>query len=168
MQYIRCTAKLQKEMGLKKSDLNDGESEPSPLGQWHANLIYIDRRKCILFVNDQTLFNFILTDVPRSEIRKLAHNFKFTLSCVLHAEGLSTDRVEKALNEYSEIEYGKSNDRSVLGNLNDLAYNYEVHILEAGGVHSPEVPSIIKKQNRMPMNKKAGYIFPAAEIMKVL
>ena len=63
MQLMRCTKKLQKEMGLKQSDLCEEEPRFSYLGPWHANLIYIDRRKCVLFVNDNTLFNFIAPDL---------------------------------------------------------------------------------------------------------
>ena len=59
MQLIRCTLKLQKEMGFKKSDLREDEPVFSYLGSWHANLIHIDRRKCILFVNDKT-FSILL------------------------------------------------------------------------------------------------------------
>ena len=55
MQLIRCTKKLQKEIGLKQSDLCTEEPRFSYLGSWHANLIHIDRRKCLLFANDRTL-----------------------------------------------------------------------------------------------------------------
>jgi hypothetical protein len=167
MQLIRCTGKIQKEMGLKKSDLIEESPRFSFLGQWHTNLIYINRRKCILFVNDKTLFNFIVPDVSRAEIRKLGDIFRLNFSCVLSAEGYSRELVEKALSEYSEIKYGKSNDRSVLGSINDLAFRYEYWIFESGGVHSAEIPSIIQKLNRMPMKKKVGYIWPADEILKL-
>ena len=68
MQLIRCTKKLQKEMGLKSSDLCTEEPRFSYLGSWHANLIHIDRRKCVLFVNDKTLFNFTESNIrlPRA------------------------------------------------------------------------------------------------------
>ncbi len=49
MQLIHCTNKLQKEMGLKKADLCEVEPKFSYLGSWHANLIYVGGRKCILF-----------------------------------------------------------------------------------------------------------------------
>jgi len=89
MQLIRCTKKLQKEMGLKQSDLCAEEPRFSYLGSWHANLIHIDRRKCIVFVNDKTLFNFIAPDVSRAQIRELDKLFKNYLSSVIAAEGMS-------------------------------------------------------------------------------
>lgn len=167
MQLIRCTAKLRKEMGLKKDDLVEESPRFSLLGQWHANLVYVNRRKCILFVNDMTLFNFMAADMPRSEIRNLGDMFRLFLRSVLSEEGLGEEALAKVLGEYSEIRFGKSNDRSVLGSINDLAYHYEFSILESGGVQSAAIPSIIKKLNPMPMNKKGGCIWPAEELRKL-
>ena len=76
MQLIQCTKKLQKEMGLKQSDLYVEEPRFLCLGPWHANLIHIDQRKCVLFVNNKTLFNFIAPDVSRAQIRELEKLFK--------------------------------------------------------------------------------------------
>ena len=48
MQLIHCTGKLQQEMGLKKADLCEVAPKFYYLGSWHADLLYIDRRKCVL------------------------------------------------------------------------------------------------------------------------
>ena len=139
-------------MGLKKSDLFSSEpTNEAPLGPWHANLIYIARRKCILFVNDITLFNFIVSDVKRDQIKKLADMFKTTLSCVLSEEGISGPRLEHILSGCEDAKISKTDSKKVLGTMNDLAYHYELSILDAGGVHSYQIPEIIKKLNRMPM-----------------
>ena len=65
MPLIRCTRKLQKEMGLTPADLVDDEPRFSYLGSWHANLLYIERKKCVLVANDKTLFNFLMPDLTR-------------------------------------------------------------------------------------------------------
>ena len=152
MQLIRCTKKLQKEMGLKLSDLCAEEPRFSYLGPWHANLIHIDRRKCVLFVNDKTLFNFIVPDVSRENIRALEKLFTSYLSCIIADEGFEEADREKMLSEYDEIGFANTNSKSVLGSMNDLAFHYKYSILESGGVHSPEVPEIIRRLNRMPMS----------------
>jgi hypothetical protein len=167
MQLIRCTAKLLKEMGLKKTDLVDESPKFSFLGQWHANLIYINRRKCIIFVNDKILLNFIVADISRAQIRKLNEIFEPMFRCFLASEGFSKELVEKILAEYSEVKFAKSNNRSVLGSLNDLAFNYEYSICSSGGLHSPEVPAIIARLNRMPMRASVGYIYPLEELGKL-
>jgi len=159
MQLIRCTKKLQKEMGLKPSDLCAEEPRFSYLGPWHANLIHIDRRKCVLF-------NFIVPDLSRVQIRELDRLFKSYLSCVLaDAEIPEADRA-RILSEYDEVEYANTNSKSVLGSMNDLAFHYKYSIQEAGGVHSPAVPEIIRRLNRMPMGA-LKYVFPI-EALKAL
>jgi len=159
MQLIRCTKKLQKEMGLKKSDLYVEEPRFLYLGPWHANLIHIDRRKCVLLVNDKTLFNFIVPDLSRAQIRELDKLFKGYLSCVLADAGIAeADRV-RILSEYDEVGFANTNSKSVLGSMNDLAFHYKYSIMEAGGVHSHAVPEIIHRLNRMPMGS-LKYVFP--------
>ncbi len=151
MQIIHCTGKLQKEMGLKPSDLSYQDPTPEMLGGWHANLIYIDRKKCVLFANDKTLFNFITPDVSRPQIKKLSELFLSYLSCVLTQEGVDEKAKSKILAEYETVEYAKTKSRSVLGSLNDLAFHYTYNIQDAGGVHSAMVPEILRKLSRMPM-----------------
>ncbi len=151
MQLIKCTAKLRKEMGLKEAALFAGTEEEGHLGPWHANLIFIDRRKCVLFVNDKTLFNFIVPDVNRAQICELQKLFLNFLRPVLADQGFSNAERENVASEYAEVRFAKSNSKSVLGSMNDLAFNYETRILMAGGIHSPEVPGIISDLNRMPM-----------------
>jgi len=159
MQLIRCTKKLRKEMGLKKVELAESEPKFSFLGSWHANLLHIDRKKCVLFVNDKTLFNFLVPDVSRSQIRKLYSLFKGYLECVLSEEDFSKAVKTRIMEEYQEIEYSNTNSKSVLGSMNDLVFHYKYHILSEGGVHSSALPSIIKKLNHMPMGA-LEYTFP--------
>lgn len=159
MQLIRCTGKLQKEMGLKQSDLLQGDPDLSRLGPWHANLIYIDRRKCVLFVNDKTLFNFLVPNVWRKEIRDLDELFRNNLQCVLGEERFSASAAQMILAEYKEIGYAKTNNKSVLGSMNDIAFHYKYHIHEEGGAHTSAVPRLIKKLNRMPMGA-ITYAYP--------
>jgi len=159
MQLIRCTKKLQKEMGLKHSDLCAEEPRFSYLGPWHANLIHIDRRKCVLFVNDKTLFNFIVSDLSRAQIRELGKLFKSYLICALADAGISEEDRTRILSEYEEVGFANTNSKIVLGSMNDLAFHYKYSIQEAGGVHSPAVPEIIRRLNRMPMGA-LKYVFP--------
>lgn len=151
MQLIRCTQKLIKEMGLKKSELSVTEPKFSYLGSWHANLLHIDGKKCVLFVNDKTLFNFIVPNVKRHEIKNLSSIFKEHLIYALSSEDVTTKTKEEIIKEYNEINYSKTNSKKVLGSMNDLAFHYKHHILSDGGIFSALVPNIVSKLNHMPM-----------------
>jgi len=143
-------------MGLKNEALIQQEPAPTLLGSWHANLIYIDRRKCILFVNDKTLFNFLIPDVSREQIRQLDKLFRDFLQCMLAEEGFDKATADKILQEYGEIGFANTNSKSVLGSMNDLAFHYKYHIQGEGRVHSCMIPQIIHQLNRMPMSTIAA------------
>ena len=151
MQLIRCTAKLRKEMGLSKKDLFEGASPEGRFGQWHANLIYIFGRKCVVFINDRTLLNFIQPDVRRAQIRTLDDLFRDGLRPVLEDQDLTQEQMDAIMSEYREVDYAKSNDRSVLGSLNEVAFQYEYHLKALGRVTPEDVRFRIYQTNRMPM-----------------
>lgn len=165
MQLIECTKKLQKEMGLGVKDLAAYEPEDSPLGPWTANLIYINRRKCILFVNDKTLFNFLVPDVLRKHIRELDGMFRDWFSCTLAGEGFREMQIEKILAEYNEIGYSKTRSRSVLGSMNELTFMYKYE-LQGESLHRWDFPEIIKKMNRMLM-RGPDYHYPVEALLDI-
>ena len=84
-------------MALKQSDLCEEEPHFSYLGPWHANLIHIDRRKCVLFVNDKTLFNFMVPDLSKAQIRDLDKLFKSYLSVTGHSTPFCDPGVTSAI-----------------------------------------------------------------------
>ena len=138
-------------MGLKQDDLTLLEPPFSFLGSWHANLLYIERKKCLLFVNDKTLFNFLVPDVPRSQIKNLGTVFLRYLGGIISDEGFEPAIQERILEEYSEIGYALTTSKRVLGSMNDLANHYKYHVIDGGGVHGCNLPEIIRSLNRMPM-----------------
>ena len=55
---IHCTRKL----AVKLPDVsNKALAENSPLGSWHAHLLYFDRRQCVIFCHDLEPYIY---DVP--------------------------------------------------------------------------------------------------------
>lgn len=87
MLVLRCTKKLQTAIKLKKADLVDANIETNNFCSWYLNLIEIDGSPCLLVVNDQTLFNFLIADVPRLDASQLVELFKSYLHCILAEEG---------------------------------------------------------------------------------
>ena len=150
-------------MGLKKAELSEIEPIFSYLGSWHANLLHVDGKKCILFVNDKTLFNFIVPNVKRQEIKNLSSMFKEHLIYALSSEGVTDETKEKIIKEYSEINYSKTNSKKLLGSMNDLAFHYKHHIFSEGGIFNALVPNIINKLNHMPMGM-LGYKYSSDEL----
>jgi len=70
MLQFRCTAKVQKELSIKPSELVDAKESNTLLGDWYINLFTVDRRKTYIFVNEKTLLSFILVGVKKSNAKK--------------------------------------------------------------------------------------------------
>ena len=152
-------------MGLGVKDLATLEPKDSGLGPWTANLIFVNRRKCILFVNDKTLFNFLVPDILRKHICELDSMFRNWFSCELGEEGFTEVQTARIMEEYQVIGYSKTKSRSVLGSMNDLAFMYKYSIQTKGGLHGLGFPGIIKEMNRVPMGS-LGYKYPIEALLE--
>jgi hypothetical protein len=148
MQVIHCTKKLLNELGALGSKMPP-EHEAGFLGPWHANLIRIERRKCILFTNDRTLYSFLLAGVKKKD--DFHDMFLMNLNSNLAVEGLRQGEILKALDEYSEIAIAPTTNRSVLGSMNDLVGQVEFLISRAGGLKKADILRVNMMLNRVPM-----------------
>ncbi|MGY6275725.1 DUF6933 domain-containing protein [Methylomonas sp. MgM2] len=124
MLVLRCTKKLQTAIKLKKTDLVDPNVETSNFCSWFLNLIEIDGRPCLLAANDQTLFNFLITDIPKLDTAQLIELFKSYLHCVLAEEGFDQTFIHKLMDDFADVRFANTNSRRVLGSLNELAFFY--------------------------------------------
>ncbi len=148
MQVIHCTKKLLIELGVHVSKVRP--DHPSEIfGPWHANLIRVERRKCILFTNDRTLFSFLVPGVKKND--DFHDLFLLNLNSNLAIEGFEQRDILKALAEYCEIAIAPTTNRSVLGSMNDLAYQVESLISRAGGLGKADMLRVNMMLNRIPM-----------------
>ena len=69
----------------------------------------------------------------------------------MRIEGFSQFQIEKILVEYQTLNYAKTNNRSVLGSMNDLAFQIEAYIETSGGLSYLDFDVVNDKLNRIPM-----------------
>jgi len=65
---VRCTAKLRALIGRQAQERTDPGCSPS---DWYANLLVIERRKCLLVTHARTLFSVFAPDVRAAQLRPL-------------------------------------------------------------------------------------------------
>lgn len=149
MAIIRCTAKLLKELGGIPTNEVD---QPASLSDWHANLLWLDRKKYVLFTNDQTLYSLLVhwTKKPRSA--GFLERFRFGLFKSLMSEGFAEEQIECYLSQHVQITITKTNNRSVLGSMNDLAFQIKYMIYMNGGLAETDLPEMTRQTNRTPMS----------------
>jgi hypothetical protein len=145
---IQCTQKLLKEVGQEYQ----GAIIPTvPLGCWHANLLIIGRRKCVLFTNDKTRYSFLVPGLKKSDFKMLDEIFRQSLFKNLMRDGFSQEAIEKVLDEIREIAFTRTSSRSVLGTMNDMSSIIKWTIHDEGGLLNVDIAEINAKLNRMPL-----------------
>lgn len=163
---LHCTQKLLKELHVQLSDPGEvGSSEG--LGNWYANLLRIDRRKCLLFTNEKTLYSFLVPAVLKENLKRIEKEFLYHLILNLQYEGFGMDVLAMIQEEYQQIGFSKTASRSVLGSMNDLAYQYEVCVYMEGGIENVKILQINQKINKTPMSAIA-YRYPIEALRKVI
>ena len=148
MTIIKCTTKLLNELGVKPANAPD---QPSSLCDWHANMLWLDRKKYVLFTNDQTLYSLFVpwNKSPRST--DIMERFRFGLLKSLMSEGLAEVQIKYLLSEHAQITITKTNSRSVLGSMNDLTIQIKSMILVSDGL-DVNFSEVNRQLNRIPMS----------------
>jgi len=123
MVKIHCTAKL-------KDFLNPlVETDSFDISEvWNAHLFYLNRKKCICFLNKETLYAIVLFDVLKKDLKNIKSLFVKSLIQQLYSDGILVEENEpKVRAEFAEIHfYPTNNDRSVVGSLNDTLFRVKV------------------------------------------
>jgi hypothetical protein len=83
---LRCAEKLTRLLGLRRAGLT--EPAAGPYSEWYANLLWLDRRKCVLFTHAETLFSFLVPDVLKADLANVGEFFMNHLEFELVTEEL--------------------------------------------------------------------------------
>lgn len=167
MTLIHCTQKLLKELGNPPLHSPDTPN-PKGLGNWYANLLRIDRRKCILFTNEKTLYSFLIPKVKKENLKNIIDEFLFNLSMNLQAEGFPLEVVNRVMQEYTAIGFAKTASRHVLGSMNELAFEYEYLIIHRyEGIEKVRILGVNKDINRTIM-RGIKYLHPIESLQELL
>ena len=150
---IHCTQKL-------LAEIPGGLIDPSESGEsWHANLLRIDRRKCVLFTHDATLYSVFVPGLKKPEFEHLDDVFGQRLFKALLWDEFPQIQIERMLDACRTIRFARSNNRSVLGSMNEMRFHIEVDIEDAGGLDRVDLADLHHRLNRTPWSA-VGYRYP--------
>jgi hypothetical protein len=120
MVTLRLTHKLQKLLNI---DLTEQlKPTTSKLGDWYANFVPTYSGDLIVFVNEKTLLSVA---IPIWESDHFLLLFRLRVGNLLGMIGIQSKAIENELSHYDQIQFGKTNSRSVLGSMNDIAFQYQ-------------------------------------------
>ena len=166
MRIIRCTQRLLRELGISPPDAEASVSDREGLGNWYANIIRLDRRKCLIFTNERTLYTFLIPGVLKRDLENIKNEFVSNLIFNLQNEGFDLEVIDRIRQEYKEIGFAKTASKIILGSMNDFALQYEVLLPEAGIAHV-KILHLNRKINMTPMSA-INYAYPIERLKDVL
>jgi hypothetical protein len=158
MLILKCTQKVTKELGVKREDLPQvpAEDNPTLLGDWFVNALKFGRTKMLLFANAATLYS-LLVEYKKKDLADIGLFFRTHLKSNLLLEGFDPGKIERLLADYEAVTLAKTDNRSVLGSMNDLAVMYEYFIVGQGGLKEVDLSQVVPEINRTPQLKRSGY-----------
>jgi len=144
-----CTKKL-----LTELKQNPGKENAiiDSFWSWHANTFYIERRKCVLVTNDITLFTMFIPGLKKPDFQSFHFMFGQQLFKNLLHEKIPQKQIEKILLKCEDIKYKRTNNRSVLGSMNELKFQLEYHIEAEGGLERTDIFELNHRLNRTIMS----------------
>ena len=149
MKIIRCTQKVLKLFNIPIS--NDVKID-HPLAEWYCNLIWIERKKCLLFTHANSLYSFLVVDFRKSDTKNLDHIFQSHFRESLEYLHLSKSAINNLLPQINGIKLTKTINKRILGSMNDLKYQYQVNIAHIGGLKYCDMDEMIYIVNTNPMS----------------
>jgi hypothetical protein len=150
---LRCTKKLLTVIGAPLA-----ESAPMPGPEdWYANLLWFERRKCLLLTHSATLFTIFEPNVTAARLRATQQLAAGLIGRELRREGLPAGTFGDL--EQEDVFLAKTADRSVLGCMNDMAFMCEHAIAKAGGLARTDLGQLNRSLRRN-INSARGYCPP--------
>ena len=156
MPILRLTTKLLADIDASLSSDSATTPSPSPLGDWYGHIFTMDRRKCILFINEPTLFVSLACWVVKSHYCHIVPFFCEMLTLSLRNHVCGQDEIDFILGQYKDMTVGKALNHSMISSLNNRIANAKSMIVWHGGYGNCDWGAINILLNRTPM-KPIGY-----------
>lgn len=152
---LRCTARLLKLIGSRGGPLVDAAPGDD---DWYASVLTIERRKCLLMVHADTLFAVLDTDVLVAQFNDLGLYVATLVVDALASEGLAGTALGPT--DPAGVRVAKTASRSVLGHLNEMAFEVEHAVASSGGLRLTDVAEVNRRLRRGLHGRDGAYVVP--------
>ncbi len=154
MSTLCCTKKLLALTGLKPEPKSQFEDEAD---DWHANVVWVERKKLVLFCSNQTLFCCISPPVLKAQIQSIVPLFLSSLRYQMQYQGFMESDIAYAIGRHKAMGVGRTNNRSVLGSMNDYVFHLGYRIREDGGLAACNLGEVVQYLNQIPQAGRTFY-----------
>ncbi len=161
---LHCTQK----MAGKLAEVSAAPfAEASPLGSWHANLLTIDRRLCVIFCHDATRYSLFLPGLSKvhfATLGRMHREFFLATLATLGVKGMTLHRVAMAM---GPTRFDRATDRSVLGSMR-MAGEELRWLLPETNVMDCDPLALSVRLNDRPATVKGKWISPDKEMLALV
>ncbi len=160
------TARLWKQLGAPHPLTPVTPTSTSILGDWSLKSIDVAQGRFIVGVNARTLMAVVFAQRPLS---KLASTLSVCVGAQLEVFGIPQQRITAEVSALQSATFGKNRDRSLLGILNEVTFQFEVAAAESEIADPNELLEIQTDLNGIP--HRAGSpscVFPHDAIVGLL
>ncbi len=147
---IRATRKLLLELRSTPVE-TPPVADPLMFHEWYANLLRIERRKCVLVTESRTLFTFLMPAFKRKDFDRFDVALLEAAKHALVTLGFGHSSIPQPTWIHT-VEYRKTASRQVLGCMNDLAFMADHHIRVDGGLESFDQDDLTRRLNNNPLS----------------
>lgn len=133
MVVLRCTQKLL--VRLKQVGGPPPVESTTRLGDWYGNILQIGRRQHLIFISERSRLPVVL---PITESKRLSTVFPDAVCERLSLIGIAARDIADEGMRMSELAFGRTRNRSLLGTLNDFAFMAQSRDTRRTEPESPE------------------------------
>lgn len=152
---LRCTTRLLDLLRVDESTLVDADPSDE---DWYANLLWIDRRKCVLLTHAGTLFPVFVADVRARELKTIGSFVIGHIDAALADEGFAADAL--GVLDPASVRLARTASRQVLGFMNDTATMCRSYTAASEGLAVPDLRGLNRQLRRTLHNRGGGYVQP--------
>ncbi len=152
---LRCTAKILTLLAARPTAL---DTRPASDDDWYLNLLWIDRRKCLLLTHAGTLFPVFVADIRKADITPIGPYVVSLIEEHLSSEGLAPDALGRL--DPEDVHLAKTASRSILGVMNDTAVHARYRIDAMGGIDRTDAVFLNHFLRRALHNRAGAYVTP--------
>ena len=125
---------------------------------WYLNLLWFDRRKCLLLTHAGTVFSIFIPDVRKAELAPIGPYLIDAVVGALRAEGLPVDALGEL--DSHDVLLAKTASRRVLGFMNEVASHISYAVYEHRNVREVDVVALNAQLQRTLHNHGGRYATP--------
>ena len=171
---LHCTKKLYAKLPEK---VKATEQPTTAIGiqslwlNWHANLITIQRRQCVIAVHDATHFTLFIPCLTKKDFTNLDWHFNDVFINTLLKSDMPPELVNAAATNYQPVTFDTTCNRSVQGTMNQVAqeidYGLYYKSMSVADI-SPYRYSADVSHRPCGVKGQKDYIWPDREMAKLL